>query len=72
MTSALLAKGANVNYANTNGDTALIWAACNGNTEVVKRLMDGGADKTKKTKSGKTALDLALQNNHRSIVALLQ
>ncbi len=76
MTSALLAKGANVNYAAsyaaTDGDTALILAACYGHTEVAKRLMEGGADKTIKASDGNTALDLALQYNHPSVVALLQ
>ncbi len=72
MTSALLAKGANVNCANTNGKTALIYAAYYGKTEVVKLLMDGGANKTMKDKWGETALDYALQRNHPSVVALLQ
>ena len=72
MTSALLAKGAHVNYADTYGNTALVGAACNGRTEMVKLLMDGGADKTKKHKNGMTARDWALQNNYPSVVALLQ
>ncbi len=75
MTSALLAKGAHVNYADTNGDTALICAAINGETEVVKLLIDGGADKTMKTRGEyktMTARDYALHFNHPSVVALLQ
>ncbi len=52
MTSALLAKGANINHADTKGVTALIAAASKGNTEVVQRLLDGGADKTKKVLDG--------------------
>ena len=37
-------KGANVNSVDGNGDTALIWVACEGKTELVKALLDKGAN----------------------------
>ena len=41
---ALLAKGANVNAADEEGHTALIFAAFNGRAETVKLLLAAGAD----------------------------
>ena len=51
--------------------TALHYAAFWGHFAIAKRLLEGGADWTLKTNSGKTALDYARQYGHSEVVALL-
>ncbi len=53
------------------GDTALIFAAKVGSTEVVKVLLEAKADKHKKNSDGKTARDYAVAASHKEIVRLL-
>jgi len=54
------------------GVTALVMASQNGHTEVVKLLLENGADVNMKIKLfGETALWLASQNGHAEIVKLL-
>lgn len=60
-----------MNLRTKTGDTALIAAASWGQTEVVKRLLDAGADKSVRNEKGKTALDIAREKRHTQIVALL-
>ena len=52
--------------------TALMMAAALGNVEVVKVLLQRGADKTKTDIDGESAADFALNGNHLEIVKLLQ
>nr|MBO6295302.1 ankyrin repeat domain-containing protein [Schwartzia sp. (in: firmicutes)] len=54
-----------LNAADKNGLTALMYAArdCDVESGMVKVLLDAGADLSVKTKSGVTALDLALANS---------
>ena len=57
--------GAEVNAQNDDGMTALMYAASNGKTATAKFLIEElKADKTLKNKSGKTAADMAMENNH--------
>lgn len=65
----LIAKGANLNYQNSKGETALIRAAANGRIDNVKLLIDNKANKSLKDKDGHTALDLA---KNKDIVKLLE
>ena len=51
-----LAKGADINYTDEGGFTALSSAAINGNRDVVLFLISRGADPTIKNQDGKTAL----------------
>ena len=51
--------------------TALHWAAFNCHLAIAKRLLEGGADPTLRTKYGKTALDWARQQGKSDVVALL-
>ena len=62
----LLSNGAAINYQNRYGNTALHIAAKKGNFEVVKALVEKGANTTIKNNDGKTALDLAIESNNRN------
>jgi len=55
----LISRGANVNAKAGDGMTPLMWAVLAGNIEMMKRLLDAGADITIKHSNGKTALDMA-------------
>ena len=44
------------------GMTALMWAAVNGTAKTVKVLLDAGVDASVKSNDGKTAWDLAQDN----------
>jgi ankyrin repeat protein len=69
----LLAKGADVNAKNHDGDTALIVALKRAGhavvqREVVQALIDLGADVNAKSHDGDTALILALKKDHSEVV----
>ena len=53
------------------GDTPLLWAAGFGNKEVVKMLIEKGADVNSKTDEGWTSLHYATGGNYREIAELL-
>jgi hypothetical protein len=55
----------------SSGDNALAWAAWSGETEVVKFLLDKGAEVDVKGQHGKTALVWAAHNGRNDIVSLL-
>ncbi len=57
--SYFLKIGADINYQNKNGQTALKFAASNKKLENVKVLVQKNADKNLKDNNGKTALDYA-------------
>src|SRR5262245_40809260 len=66
----LLDAGVDVNASNTNGSTALMWAA--GDPEKVRLLLDRGAAVAAKTKDGTTALlAAALRGSAESMRLLL-
>ena len=73
----LIEAGADINYVcrgitDYYSYTALMWAAEDGVTESVKILLENGADIHAKNKNGRTALDLAMNNQHTEVVQLLQ
>jgi len=59
---ALLAKGADVNDKDSNGETALMWASRFGHLGVVQVLLAKGADVNAKMGNGRTALMVASSN----------
>ncbi|NBR95459.1 MAG: ankyrin repeat domain-containing protein [Proteobacteria bacterium] len=54
-----------------DGATALMLAAIEGHTEVVKLLLDKGADVNSRLETGETALILAAQGGHKEVMELL-
>ena len=56
--------GANIGIETINGLNALIWAAYNGNTKVVKELIKNGADINDKDHFGESALMWAVYHGH--------
>lgn len=52
--------------------TALLWAAMRGHSEVVKLLIEKRADVKAADKNGWTALKWAENNNHAGTVAVLK
>jgi ankyrin repeat protein len=66
----LVIAGADVNARQANGMTALMSAVFNGQTDVVKALIDKGAD-VNATAKGFTALRLAVERNNKDMVKLL-
>jgi len=53
------------------GDTALMWAAVAGRVDVVRLLIEAGADVRAVDDEGVTALDLARANGHTEVAAAL-
>ena len=71
---AIMQNGCNVNLRNKEGVTALMFAAMNGDNDVVQRLCDFGANLEIKgitTKYTKTALLFAAENVHKDVVNTL-
>lgn len=54
------------------GKTPIYWAAKHGHVEVVKVLLDAGADPYKAADDGMVALDIARENGHEECVKALQ
>ena len=70
---ALLERGANVDQATKNNGLFPLYAASqNGHLEVVKMLLDKGADTRKASNNRMTPYDIALQNGHSEVVELLR
>ncbi len=69
---ALLAAGVDADAVYHNDLTALMWAAGYGRTEVVRVLLDAGARTDRRDDRGKTAQDIAREQQHPAIAALLE
>ena len=74
--AALISHGADVNAREKDGWPPLMRASGYGRAKVVEALLDAGADKELKATSGdwegKTALDLARDENKGDVVAILE
>jgi ankyrin repeat protein len=49
-----------------------MWAAARGHVEVVKALLESGAELNARTRKGRTAVDIATQEGRHDITALLR
>ena len=72
ITTHLIAKGAAVNTQNRTGETALMYAAWRGYTDIVAFLLENRANITLKNGHGETALTLAESKGHSEIVKMLK
>ncbi len=69
----LLAAGADLSMANNDSrESPLHVAASWGRLEVVRLLLDAGASRSAKDGKGRTPLDLAVENNHSEVAAILR
>lgn len=68
---ALLAKGADVKQRSADGSTALLWAAHNGDVDLVQRLIKAGADVSAANEFGATPLSEAAITANTPIIKLL-
>jgi quinoprotein dehydrogenase-associated probable ABC transporter substrate-binding protein len=66
--TALIGRGADVNAVNGEGITPLMIAAARGNIPMLGLLLEAGADATRTSKAGKTALDIAKDNHNPDAV----
>jgi ankyrin repeat protein len=67
----LINYGADINKTDCNGNTPLHTAASKGNFEVVKFLVEAGANPIAKNSKGKTPLDLANEGSYPATVEFL-
>lgn len=67
----LIAKGVDVNRADKDGVTPLMWAATYGHTDIAKALIAKGADVNARTPQGDTALIFAVTSRYLPMVKLL-
>ena len=73
----LLATPIDINHVNRLGWTALLEAVILGNggaghTEVVRLLVEAGADRSIRDPNGKTALDIAREKQQAAVVRILE
>ena len=68
----LLVAGAKLNAKDSDGWTALMYAARDGRAGITKILLDSGADSGAKNSLGKTASMLAVERAHTDITELLE
>ncbi|KAF0690547.1 Aste57867_18063 [Aphanomyces stellatus] len=72
LAQVLLNHHANIELAGAKKATPLILAAQCGNYNLVCKLLEAGADKSKAAHTGQTAADIAAMNGHNRIAQLLQ
>ena len=63
--------GADVTIVNSNGDTAMHFAAFRGDTEIVQSMLEHGAFVDAQAAKGSTALHLAVGLSQKSTMLLL-
>ena len=68
----LIARGVDPNAVYEHGLTALMWAAGYGRVDTVRALLDAGARADPRDDRGKSALDIARENNQQAAVSLLE
>jgi ankyrin repeat protein len=66
----LLENKANIDYQTDEGTSALMIAAANGHAEIVRILLEKGANATLKNKFDKTASDAAANEEIRKLIQI--
>ena len=66
-----LEKGAEIDYRDETGSTALIYASALGMYKIVEFLLKNGAKRRLKDNNGYTAIDYAKENKNTAILSLL-
>ena len=64
--------GGRPNARSEDSFTVLMWAAARGHVEVVKLLLEAGADLNARTRKGRTAIEIGTQEGHHDIVEVLR
>ena len=72
VTRLLIERGADVNAAQTAGYRPLHQAAVTGREDLVRMLLDAGADKTARCDRGKTPADYARERGHAAVAEMLE
>ena len=65
-------KGININWRDKRGKTYLMLAAANGYVDIVRILLEHGADIGLKASDGQTAVNFARVNKHYDVIRLLE
>lgn len=68
----LIAAGASLDLPDDRGVTPLMQAVCWENLDMVKLLVEAGADTGARDRSGRTALEMAKANRHQEIIEYLE
>ena len=63
--------GADLTIVNSKGETALHFAACRGDTEIVQSMLEHGAPVDQQAADGNTALHLAVWARSKSTMLVL-
>ncbi|RBQ94946.1 hypothetical protein VDGD_20298 [Verticillium dahliae] len=71
MVKLLLDSGVSIESTDALGNTALSWAAKNGNLDLIRLLLERGADGNSASQDGTSPLQLAVRKSHTGIVKLL-
>ena len=69
---SLLRTGVDVNIRNSDGMTPLMAAASSGNLEMIRLLLDKGADTSVVNNLGERASDIAMRYGHAKVTNILQ
>ena len=64
----LILNGADINYADEFGNTALFYGVANGNLEIVNLLISNGAEVNDRFEGDSTLLHVALEQGSREVV----
>jgi uncharacterized protein len=72
MSKFLITKKANINLADANGMSPLIYAVQFQNIEIIELLLKNNVDKSHKDKQGKTAFEHATFSGNEKIINLLK